>query len=235
MLSFFDPLRGVDTLSVAFKLLTAMVLGGMIGLERSYKNRTAGIRAHVLVSTGSAIAALADLYMHLVMELPVDITRISASVVAGLSFLGVGTIIVTKNYTVKGLTTSAGLWVSGIIGLAVGSGFFEGAVLTAVLVLVAEGGLVYLKDNVGMEPVSMIEVIYKKKDALDHVMTYFRDHHISVSDIRIISDEEGDDRQYLAFLSLNAGRSMKWDSVMDELTSFDGIVEIIELEQPDES
>ncbi|MBQ8994664.1 MAG: MgtC/SapB family protein, partial [Oscillospiraceae bacterium] len=147
MLQIVDPFRGVDLFSVLIKLVLAVVLGSAIGMERSYKNRPAGVRTHMLVSSGAAIASMTGIYLYLVAGVPTDITRISASVVSGLSFLGVGTIIVTKNYSVKGLTTAAGLWVSGIIGLCIGAGFYEGAIVSTALVLFTEGILSKIKNN----------------------------------------------------------------------------------------
>ena len=126
MLSVFDGLRSVTTLSVFVRLACAFICGGIIGIERSYKRRPAGFRTHILICIGAAITTLTSQYLYLNMHYFTDMARLGAQVVAGIGFIGAGTIIVTKRQNVKGLTTAAGLWTSAIIGLAFGGGFYEG-------------------------------------------------------------------------------------------------------------
>ena len=127
MLSVFDGLRSVTTLSVFVRLACAFICGGIIGIERSYKRRPAGFRTHILICIGAAITTLTSQYLYLNMHYFTDMARLGAQVVAGIGFIGAGTIIVTKRQNVKGLTTAAGLWTSAIIGLAFGGGFYEAA------------------------------------------------------------------------------------------------------------
>jgi uncharacterized membrane protein YhiD involved in acid resistance len=108
MLNFLDSIRGLDTGAIALRMLLSCLCGAVIGLERSAKNRPAGFRTHILVCFASNIAALTGLYLYLELKIPSDISRISAQVITGLGFLGAGTIVVTKNLSVKGLTTAAG-------------------------------------------------------------------------------------------------------------------------------
>ncbi len=128
MLSVFDGLRSVTTLSVFVRLACAFICGGIIGIERSYKRRPAGFRTHILICIGAAITTLTSQYLYLNMHYFTDMARLGAQVVAGIGFIGAGTIIVTKRQNVKGLTTAAGLWTSAIIGLAFGGGFYEGKI-----------------------------------------------------------------------------------------------------------
>ena len=92
MLSLFNPIRGIDFLSLLVKLLTAFILGTVIGLERSYHNKPAGFRTHILVVLGATIAALTGVYLYVGLNLPTDPSRIAAGVVTGLGFIGAGTI-----------------------------------------------------------------------------------------------------------------------------------------------
>ena len=235
MLVFLDSFRGIDTLSVVIKLLSAAVLGSMIGLERSYKNKPAGVRTHILVSVGAAAASLTGIFLHLKGGYPLDITRISAAVVSGLSFLGVGTIIVTHDYSVKGLTTAAGLWVSGIIGLCAGAGFFEGAFIAAALVLLTEGGLALIKESIRKSPVFTVEVLASSKEALDRVMRCFKNYKITITNIRIIAADAEKGNYYLAFFTLRSLRSLDRKKVYEEAASIEGIKEFTEVEDLDES
>ena len=145
MLSIFDFAREMTTLSIAVRMIAAFLCGGLIGLEREFKRRTAGFRTHILIALGACIAILTNLYLYQAMHLYTDISRLGAQVIAGIGFIGAGTIIVTKRRRVKGLTTAAGLWTAAIIGLACGAGFLECAILATAMVLLAEMLLVRLE------------------------------------------------------------------------------------------
>ena len=114
------------------RLLAAMAMGGLIGLERELRAKDAGLRTHFLVALGSALFTLVSQYGFGV-DLK-DSSRVAAQVVSGIGFLGAGTIIFQKN-VVHGLTTAAGLWVTAAIGLSCGTGMFAVAGATTVLVL----------------------------------------------------------------------------------------------------
>ena len=123
------------------RLACALICGGIIGIERSYKRRPAGFRTHILICIGAAITTLTSQYLYLNMHYFTDMARLGAQVVAGIGFIGAGTIIVTKRQSVKGLTTAAGLWTSAIIGLAFGGGFYEGGILATVLYHAGRAGV----------------------------------------------------------------------------------------------
>jgi len=122
---------------VIFRLLFALVLSGLVGLEREVSGRAAGFRTHILVCIGSTLIMLTAIYLleqyHDVAN--IDPGRVAAQVVSGIGFLGAGTIIQIRD-SVRGLTTAASLWVAAGIGLAVGSGFYIGAIGTTVIVLI---------------------------------------------------------------------------------------------------
>ena len=114
------------------RLLAAMAMGGLIGIERELRAKDAGLRTHFLVALGSALFTLVSQY-GFGADLK-DSSRVAAQVVSGIGFLGAGTIIFQKN-VVHGLTTAAGLWVTAAIGLSCGTGMFAVAGATTVLVL----------------------------------------------------------------------------------------------------
>lgn len=123
---------------ITVRLLLAVVLGGLIGLERDKRDLPAGFRTHILVCLGSALVMLISIYgFEDVIDrtnIQADPARLAAQVVSGIGFLGAGTILV-HGFAIRGLTTAASLWVVAGIGLAVGAGFYFGAVLTTALVL----------------------------------------------------------------------------------------------------
>lgn len=131
---FYD----INIVSVMFRLLLAVLYGGIIGLERGTSRRPAGFRTHILVCVGAALAMMTNQYIcETGLYSPADPSRLGAQVITGVGFLGVGTILVTGGgQKIKGLTTAAGLWASACIGLAVGIGFYSGAITAGLLVFI---------------------------------------------------------------------------------------------------
>lgn len=127
----------ITLIQVIIRLLTSVVLGGLIGLEREIQRREAGLRTHILVCLGSALIMLTSLYIFDIYKNigNLDPTRIAAGVVTGIGFIGAGAIIRHQD-AVKGLTTAASIWVVSGIGLTVGCGFLSAAVVTTILVLI---------------------------------------------------------------------------------------------------
>ena len=122
-------LRDLNIVTVLIRLVLAMLLGGTIGLERGKQGRAAGMRTHTLVCLGAALATMIGFYAMNVHQLSNDPLRIAAQVVSGIGFLGVGTILIKGRFQITGLTTAAGLWCAAAIGIALGAGFYEGAII----------------------------------------------------------------------------------------------------------
>ena len=225
MLSFFDPVRGMDYLSVLLRLLTATLCGAAIGIERSMKNRPAGFRTHILVCLGGAVAAVTAHFIYLVLQLPTDVTRLGGQVITGLGFIGAGTIIVTKKMSIKGLTTAAGLWTTGIVGLAAGSGFYEGALLGTALVLLTEYTLARLGARIRPRPEFALDLLYNDKDALTATMRYCKDKRMSIRNLQIQTLEDG----YAAYEATIILRgSIKPYELIEQLSKMPGIVSVSE-------
>ena len=127
------------TLEFILRIFVAALLGGVIGLEREYRDKAAGFRTHFLVALGSALFMIVSAYGFenaiTSEEHRLDVSRIAAQVVTGIGFIGAGTIIFQKN-AVHGLTTAAGVWVTAAIGLACGGGLYWLAVVSTALVLI---------------------------------------------------------------------------------------------------
>ena len=118
---------------IAARVLTAALLGGLIGWERERKGRAAGLKTHILVSIGSALFVLAPLLADIDGG---DVTRVMQGIVSGIGFLGAGAIIkMEKDERVEGLTTAAGIWMTAAIGMATGMGQEMVAVITTVVAL----------------------------------------------------------------------------------------------------
>ena len=225
MLSLFNPIRGIDFLSLLVKLLTAFILGTVIGLERSYHNKPAGFRTHILVVLGATIAALTGVYLYVGLNLPTDPSRIAAGVVTGLGFIGAGTIVVTKKQKVKGLTTAAGLWTSGLIGLAVGAGFYEGAFLGTAMIILVETYFENVRSKIQVAPEFEIALSYYHRNDLDAVLRYCKDNDIAITNLRVTGNKSDGGVMYSALLTLKTqgGRDMQ-DEAARSINAMAGII-----------
>lgn len=124
-------------IKTAVRLLVSVIIGSLIGIEREKHGRAAGMRTHILVCLGSALTSLMSLYASETLGTSGDVFRISAQVISGIGFLGAGMIILKGDNVITGLTTAAGVWTTAIIGIAVGYGFYSGAVIATALFLSA--------------------------------------------------------------------------------------------------
>ena len=142
MIPALDYLRELNMLYLCLRFILAVLCGGLIGWHQGRRQQTAGLRTHLLVCVGAAATMIVNQYIFTTLGEAGDPGRIGAQVVSGIGFLGAGTIIVTGRSQVRGLTTAAGLWASACMGLAAGAGYFEAAIIMALLlylVLVAIG------------------------------------------------------------------------------------------------
>ncbi len=229
MLSIFDGIRDITLLSTMIRLLMAVLLGGLIGLERSYKNRPAGFRTHILVCLGATIASMTGIYLYLNMHLPTDISRLGAQVVSGLGFIGGGTIIVINNHKIKGLTTAAGLWTCGIIGLAIGAGFYEGAILGTGLVLIAETLFFYLGSKITHNEAFKMLLEYNEKNALNDVMRYCKNNRMVISNLEVTSTRNAAISVYSVVLTVRPRDKVDKKKVISYINEIDGIISVSEL------
>jgi putative Mg2+ transporter-C (MgtC) family protein len=127
------------------RIIVAGLCGGLIGYERDAHGSAAGLRTHILVCVGAMLAMATGVFTSL--HYGGDASRIGAQVVSGIGFLGAGTIIVHRGH-ISGLTTAAGLWASACIGLALGTGFYEAAIVGTLAVIFAERGLRDISKNI---------------------------------------------------------------------------------------
>jgi len=124
----------LSPVAIFVRLALAILLGGIIGLERGFKGRPAGMRTYMLVCLGSALVMSTNEYMTGIFSSS-DPARMGAQVISGIGFLGAGTIIITRDRQVQGLTTAASLWASACMGLAIGVGFYAGALIGMLFIL----------------------------------------------------------------------------------------------------
>lgn len=184
-------LSEINFITTLIKLVLAILIAGSIGLERGKQGRAAGMRTHILVCIGSTLASTLGFYANQVLGISSDPLRVAAQVISGIGFLGVGTILVKGRFQITGLTTSAGLWVVGAIGLALGAGFYSGALATFAITMITitligkvEGKLNKKYSRFGI----YVEIDSDKnvRKAVDFIKS-----NLTVSDIQVTSPRSG--------------------------------------------
>ena len=224
MFSGLDFLRELTTVSVLFRMILAVVCGGLIGIERAHKRRPAGFRTHILICLGAAMTTLTSEYLFLVMHSYTDIARLGAQVIAGVGFIGAGTIIVTRNRRVKGLTTAAGLWVSAIIGLTCGAGYYEAAIYATVLILVAELFFSKLEYRIVKQARdASLYVEYADNLTLDAILQRVRENHADITCMEVSREQKPESPHMCAILSLRLGKKSDCKELTSSLLSIPGV------------
>lgn len=226
MFEFLDPLREVTTVSVFIKMFLAVICGGAIGIEREHKRRTAGFRTHILICLGACMTTMVSHFMFSYLHLYTDVSRLGAGVVAGIGFIGAGTIIVTKRRQVKGLTTAAGLWTCAIIGLAIGAGYFEAAVLSTIVILLAEIFFSRFEYWV-LENAKNINIYveYTGNENLDSVIRLLKSYRVVIIDLEITRSGVNS----CAIFQLQLPKKISHDKVMTSISASEGIISVEEL------
>ena len=226
MLHCFDFIREMNLLAITARLVLAVICGGVIGLEREVRRRSAGFRTHILICMGSAITILTNLYLYQVMHLYTDISRMGAQIVSGLGFIGGGTIIVINNKKIKGLTTAAGLWTCGIIGLAIGAGFYEGAILCTALVLITQTVFSILGSKIPHNASFKILLQYNEKNALNIVMRYCKDQRMVISNLAATGKSDETMSVYSVILTVRPRKKVDFEKIKKHINDIQGVIEV---------
>ena len=224
-----EMLRDVTAVGVALRFFLALLCGGIIGLERESKRRSAGFRTHTLVCIGATLTTLTGLFLYK-SGLSTDPTRLGAQVISGMGFLGAGTIIVTTRRQVKGLTTAAGLWTSAIIGLAIGAGDYEAALIGVAIVLTA--ALILSKFEYFIMASAKRMNVYIEFDSpgmLDRLVERLEVRDIRVIDIEFTKQRKASGVRFSAVLTLKFKKRQKHENILSELTQFEGVYSVEEL------
>ena len=222
-------LREVTYLAVVLRILCALVVGGLLGLERGLKNRAAGLRTYMLVCVGACIIMLTNQYIFQVFGSG-DPVRMGAQVVSGIGFLGAGTIIVTRRSQIKGLTTAAGLWSSAGVGLALGIGFYEAALVGGLAIFIIMTLLQRMDDRMHRKN-RVMEVYFELAStiSLGDFLRQVRDQEVEVSNIQREQDSDAEDgvRSYIALLNTKNRRAHA--DLLQQLQQISGVVYLEEL------
>ncbi len=206
-----------------------MICGGIIGLERSRKNRPAGFRTYMIVCLSAALVMMTNQYIYNNFG-GSDPARLGAQVISGIGFLGAGTIIVTSRSQVKGLTSAAGLWASACLGVAIGIGFYSGAIIVALIVFII---ITFFKKIdyllTATNKIINIYTSFKSIEQLDKFIIYCNVSGYKVRDIEITKDPTQNKVSVIAIITLETKERMNHIEVIQKLNSFEELIHIEEL------
>ena len=224
----------ISYVQIFLRLFIALILGGLIGFEREKNNHPAGFRTHILVSVGSALIMLISIYGFTDFlgeeNVNFDPSRIAAQVVTGIGFLGAGTIL-RHGYTVTGLTTAASLWVVAAIGLAIGAGFYFGAVISTIFVLISLAVLAKIDPYITRKKqlVDLRVSVIDRPGKLGEITTKLGKKKINIKSISINEEEElinGESVSSIVFI-LKLPKNESIPEIIDEIRNINGVKEVL--------
>ena len=216
------------------RIVIAAILGGAIGLEREYRAKGAGFRTHFLVALGSALLMVLSQYgfmdllkEHSDLSIRLDPARIAAQVVTGIGFIGAGTIIFQK-HVIKGLTTAAGIWVVGAIGMTCGAGMYILSIATTILVLLGLEAMNFFLSKFGVKSI-LVKFSAENLQDVNAVIERLRRLHIELDSYRMEDKHTSTGVIYTVEIELKVVRKRFQRRILDILKEFEGVtVELVE-------
>lgn len=223
----------LSAFTITFRIVLAMFIGGLIGTERDIKNRSAGIRTHMLVCLGATVVMLTNQYVaETYPDSGIDITRMGAQVVNGIGFLGAGTILVTSHNRIRGLTTAAGLWAAATLGLAIGIGFYELALIGGFAILFIVIFLRPFKQFVQdqTEPSHFTLLIYTV-DGIEKFLEFTADEEVKLVNMSIENEHnlEGKMSGVIIKVTIELSQEMQKEEFIEHLQVVEGINHVVEI------
>jgi len=225
----------INNLDAIIRLILSCALGSLVGYERQSRNKSAGLRTHILVSLGSCLIMILSIDLHRSFNGPSggDAARLAAQVISGIGFLGAGSIMANKKgFTVTGLTTAASLWVVAAIGLATGAGYWVIAATTTLLVYITLTGLSRLEQrikacNPTSCPYAFLITTINTPGQIGKIGSYFGKNGISIRDIHTISESEDEEKSHLdIFVDVESPIQLSAPQIISGLLNVAGIVAV---------
>lgn len=225
--SVLDYLREMNIVSLLLRYLLAVLCGGLIGMERERRQRPAGLRTHVLVCVGAATAFMISEYL-VALGYDIDASRLAAQVISGIGFLGAGTIMVTRHQRVQGLTTAAGLWAAACMGLAIGAGFYEAALIGTVLIFFAAHLMIKL-DSTMLERTRFFRMYieFESAPAIGGFLNEMKNSGVKINSIDIDKNQEG--QLTVAVAELECSDRKRHAEIVASIRRLDGVLTVEEL------
>ena len=224
-------LHDLNFASTVLRLALAMGLGCIIGIDRGMKRRVAGVKTHTIVCLGATLVMMTGQYIHLYMNAggTGDTARLGAQVISGVGFLGAGTIMVVGQRHVSGLTTAASIWTSSCIGLAVGIGYYSGAILATVCMMIVfryfKAIDIYIESHSNVYDVYME---FESDEAMSNAIKNLREEKIKVSSVIVIK-KKTKSQNIIIQASVEAGQWRSRNSIFRSIEEQAGLLSVEEL------
>lgn len=219
-----------DIITDAFiKMLLALICGGTLGVERGRKKRPAGFRTYMLVCLGATLAMMINDFVWIKYGTG-DPTRLGAQVISGIGFLGAGTIITTGHNRVKGLTTAAGLWAAGCIGLAIGVGYYEGALIGTAMIVIIMVLLQSFDRRISFSPkILFLYVELENISAIKRIKAYANEKNISVIDMETEMSHGLENYKAASMITLNISGQSTHEEIIAQISHIEGVIYVEEI------
>ena len=222
-------LSDINIYSIIIRIFLAVILGGVIGIERAFKKHEAGFRTNILVCVGATIVTFCNQFIYEYFG-GGDVARLGAGVISGVGFLGAGSILLTSRNQIRGLTTAAGLWACACLGIAIGLGFYTVANVGCIAIILALFLLPRLESIINNRTPYLtlhVEFIKKEEDNLKSFMSFLRDHNSKIYTVnKNPSFDTSELLVYSIFIRINVNKKIKkmtQDDIVKEVKRLDYI------------
>lgn len=205
------------------RLVLALLCGGFLGFERGRKKRPAGFRTYILVCIGATLIMMTNEYICKTYGTG-DPARMGAQVISGIGFLCAGTILVTGHNRVVGLTTAAGLWTTACIGLAIGIGYYVGAILGTIMIFIAITVL-HTVDNSVMSNTKVLNIyiVFKKLSNINEFVQYMKACNIKINGLEWTKANVVNEGGIAALITLSLPKKQLHEEVVFLLNNANGV------------
>ncbi len=207
----------------------SVIIGGALGFEREQKRHPAGFRTYILVCLGAALVMMTNQYVFETFHTG-DVSRLGAQVISGIGFLGAGTIIITGRNQVRGLTTAAGLWASACIGLAIGIGFYAGAIVGGIAIFFVMTVLQRLDESMRVKSKRLdLYMEFDTPGGLGSLINIAKENNMEISNIQVIKNKATGKKATSVLLSVKTKQNQSHADVLQILECAAGLNFIEEL------
>ena len=223
-------LEDLNLVSIILRLTMAVIFGGIIGYGRERERRPAGLRTHILVSIGATLAMITNIYMCKIYNGYTDPTRLGAQVISGIGFLGAGTIIVTGKNKVRGLTTAAGLWACACMGLAIGAGFYSGAIIGCLFISAVTVALANIDKKINRNSRNItLYILVNTTTAASRLLQDIQSKNVKISDIEISNNNVSSNDLIGILLGLKISREVCHYDFIESITNKNEVIFLQEI------
>lgn len=224
-----ELLKDLNTVSILIRMLLSLLVGGLLGIERGRSNRPAGFRTYTLVCLGSTLVMMTNQYVYQTFGTS-DPVRLGAQVISGIGFLGAGCIIVTGRNQIKGITTAAGMWTAACCGLAIGIGFYTGAILGSFIIYITMSSMRHL-DNIIKRHATITEIYFEldARNPFSDFLSYIRGNQFDIIDMEINKNKLAKDIRLYGVISLESQVKRTHEEMLSLIYSAPGVKFIQEL------